>query len=251
MSRGHPLERLVRFTVQGSIRLGLLEGAFIRPFTGVSLDALGPPGKPLPLHAAELLLPVDPHQVLGIGRNHPGVAPERPDRPAFFSKSRSALCGSSDKIVLPAFATAVIAEAELAVVVARRLSKASPEQAASAFAGILLANDITALPIDPWHLFESKAADTFAPVGRSILRGLDVDDVNMVLEVNGHVTAQGSTRDLFLRPAEVVSALSQIITLMPDDIVFTGAVAVSAPLKSGDTVAIAIAGVERVENLIM
>jgi 2-keto-4-pentenoate hydratase/2-oxohepta-3-ene-1,7-dioic acid hydratase in catechol pathway len=99
-------------------------------------------------------------------------------------------------------------------------------------------------------MFASKGAAHFAPIADAILLDVDSNAVTITLEVNGKKAAQGNTQDLYLAPAEVVSALSGIVTLFPGDVVFTGAVAISAPLKPGDSVAVIMPGVARVQNTI-
>jgi len=206
------------------------EGGVLRGF-----DAEGRGG-------ARRLPPVSPSKILCVGRNYRAHAAELgnavPAEPLLFLKPPSALVGPDDAIELPPedVSSRVEHEAELAVVIGRRIRRATPEQALEAVFGLTLAGDITARDLQKkdgqWT--RAKGMDGFCPVGPVVVAGADPSDLEIRCRVNGEVRQQGSTRDMIFSVGEVLAYASRFMTLEPGDLVLTGTPSGVGPLRPGD-----------------
>ena len=218
------------------------------------------------LTEASLWAPVpDPKKIICLGLNYRDHAEETgqeiPSSPMWFAKFANSLIGSGQAIVLPpAHAEYVDYEAELAVVIGRRVSRVSIDDALSHVAGAMPFNDVSARDLQLQNpLWTSgKAVDTFAPCGPALVT-LDeigeLSDLGLRTRVNGEVCQQGTTANLIFGVAETVAWLSRTITLEPGDIIATGTPAgVGAAqgrfLRAGDTVEVEVDGLGAVANTV-
>jgi acylpyruvate hydrolase len=147
---------------------------------------------------------------------------ELPQYPALFAKFARALVGASDPIVLPAGSSQVDWEAELGVVIGAEVRHATPEQAAAAIAGYTVINDVTARDFQyrsvEW--LQGKTFERSTPVGPWLVTDTEPGEISC--EVDGDVVQKADTADLVFAPAALVAYISQIITLVPGDIIATG-----------------------------
>lgn len=190
--------------------------------------------------------PVDPSKILCVGRNYRAHAAELgnpvPAEPLLFFKPPSSLVGADDAIELPppALSQRVEHEAELGVVVGRRLRRASLEEAAAAVFGLTLVLDVTARDLQKkdgqWT--RAKGMDTFCPVGPVVVTALDATELVLRCHVSGELRQQGSPRDMIFSIADVLAYASQAMTLEPGDLVSTGTPEGVGPLVAGDRVAV-------------
>lgn len=203
--------------------------------------------RPIPLTEVSLMPLVAPSKVVCVGLNYRDHALELdfpiPDKPSFFLKPPTSLVGNGQAIVMPTDVGRVDAEAELAMVIGQTCRNISPEKAAQNIFGYTCANDVTARAIqktDPL-LGHAKAYDTFCPLGPWLETAVEnVDNLNIRAIINGEVRQSGSTADMIFRPMELVSFLSQIMTLVPGDVVLTGTPAGVSPIHPGDMVQVEI-----------
>lgn len=174
---------------------------------------------------------VDPGKVICVGHNYRAHILEMghplPEVPNVFSKFATALVGPDEPISLWTDSTAWDWEAELALVVGRRVHRAEVDEARAAIAGYTVANDISARDWQrrstQWLL--GKTFDATTPVGPWIVTPDEVDhaaDLEITCTVDGQVVQHSSTADLLFGPAELVSYLSTVMTLHPGDLVLTG-----------------------------
>jgi 2-keto-4-pentenoate hydratase/2-oxohepta-3-ene-1,7-dioic acid hydratase in catechol pathway len=214
-----------------------------------------------------LLAPVpDPAKVICIGLNYRDHAAESgkaiPTEPVVFSKFSTALIGPEAPIRLPAVATQVDYEAELVVVLGRR-GKNIPESDAGGYvAGYACGHDVSARD---WQIGRSggqwllgKTPDTFAPLGPWLVTADDVPDphnLGIRLRLNGETMQDSSSRELIFRVERLVSHISQLVTLEPGDLIYTGTppgvgMARKPPvfLKPGDVVEVEIDGLGVLRN---
>jgi 2-keto-4-pentenoate hydratase/2-oxohepta-3-ene-1,7-dioic acid hydratase in catechol pathway len=159
--------------------------------------------------------------------------------------------GLLDPIELPTDASSEIHhEAELAVVVGSRLSRATTDQAASAILGYTCANDVTARDLQrrdgQWT--RAKGFDTFLPLGPAIATDLDTDDLEITCRVDGDLRQHASTADLVFDVPTLLAYISRVMTLLPTDVVLTGTPAGVGPLRPGETVEVAVAGIGALVN---
>jgi 2-keto-4-pentenoate hydratase/2-oxohepta-3-ene-1,7-dioic acid hydratase in catechol pathway len=187
----------------------------------------------VPLAGLRLRCPLSaPLGIWGIGLNYRAKAALTgrpiPEHPILFLKPAAALAGPGTTIPIPAVPSAELDhEAEVAVVVGRRLCAASPAEAWGAVAGITTANDFTARDVmrRTGTPTLAKSFDGFSPLGPSVLdaAGLAPDfDLAVRASVNGALVQDGRTGDLILGVAELLAAISAYSTLEPGDVVLTG-----------------------------
>lgn len=214
-------------------------------------------GRAIDLGAYGLLPPVRPGKIVGIGRSYRDHAAElgnpMPEEPVIFLKAPSAVIGPGAPIVLPPESERVEHEGEIAAVVGRRSTRATPEEAAAAVLGITCACDVTARDLQRRDatFARAKSFDTFCPLGPAIALGADLSaatTLEVVTRVNGEVRQHGRAADLAWTIAELVAYASRCMTLEPGDVVLTGSPAGVGPLAPGDRVEVEIPGVGVLAN---
>ncbi|AEN13313.1 MULTISPECIES: fumarylacetoacetate hydrolase family protein [unclassified Streptomyces] len=277
--------KIARFRVaEGPVRLGRVDGDRVTDISGVpgvgtSLRAILPvlgtlreavlaaEGPSLPLDAVVLEAPVDdPQKYLGIGMNYREHAEEArqagvpvPTSQMWFNKQVSCIVGPHDAIHEPTVSDELDYEVELGVVIGRRCRHVAAEDARSVIAGYLVANDVS---VRDWLAKRSptftlgKSFDTHGPIGPWLTTDDEIADphaLRMRLSVNGEVRQDSSTNDMIYDIYEQIAYLSQVMTLMPGDILATGTPAgIGAPigrfLRTGDVVRAEIEGLGVIEN---
>lgn len=198
-----------------------------------------------------LLAPVSPTKILCVGRNYQAHAKELgnevPTEPMLFYKPLSSLLEPGGVIELPptAISSRIEHEAEVVAVLAKRLKRASEEEARAAIFGLTIACDVTARDLQKkdGQWWRAKGMDTFCPVGPVVVTGLDAANLDIECKVNGVTRQSGNTRDMIFTIARVLSHASQVMTLEPGDIVLTGTPEGVGPLVDGDTLTIHVSGI--------
>lgn len=206
-----------------------------------------------------ILCPLDiPQKILCIGLNYRDHAIETkapiPSEPIVFCKMPTAMIGPDEPIVLPKVSQQVDFEAELVVVIGRTLRNVSKEQALAGIFGYSVGHDVSARdwqkdkPGKQWFL--GKSFDTFAPLGPALVTADEVpstENLQVKCSINGELMQDSSTRELIFDPAEVIAYISQVMTLSPGDVIYTGTppgvgMARTPPrfLKHGDIVEIEV-----------
>jgi 2,4-diketo-3-deoxy-L-fuconate hydrolase len=173
-----------------------------------------------------------PSKLIGIGLNYRQHGAETglgtPQEPVFFLKATSAISGPHDEVVLPRAATKLDYEAELAFVIGRRASYVSEAEALSYVAGYTILNDYSerAFQLErggQWT--KGKSADTFAPLGPYLTLAADVPDpqnLPISLRVNGEMRQDSNTSDMLFTLPQLISYVSEFMTLLPGDVITTG-----------------------------
>jgi 2-keto-4-pentenoate hydratase/2-oxohepta-3-ene-1,7-dioic acid hydratase in catechol pathway len=200
------------------------------------------------------MIPVRPSKVIGIGRNYVAHAQElgnpMPPVPIIFFKPPSALIGDGDTILLPDVSQRVEFEAEIGIVIGRRLRSVGEEEAVRGIGGFTCVNDVTCRDLQQldgqWG--RAKGFDTFCPVGPRVADGLDWRALELICRVNGAERQRARSSDMHFSIPHLVSFLSGIMTLEPGDLIATGTPAGTAPLKDGDRVEVEIPGVGVLAN---
>ena len=200
------------------------------------------------------MMPLRPSKIIGIGRNYVEHARELgnevPKVPILFFKPPTSLIGPGDPIVLPEVCQRVEFEAEIGVVIARKLRKADAATAERAIGGYVCVNDVTCRDLQKvdgqWA--RAKGFDTFCPVGPRLATGLDWRALELTCRVNGVERQRAKATDMHFPIPELVSFLSGIMTLDPGDLIATGTPAGTAPLHDGDVVEVEISGVGVLSN---
>jgi 2-keto-4-pentenoate hydratase/2-oxohepta-3-ene-1,7-dioic acid hydratase in catechol pathway len=167
-----------------------------------------------------------------------------------FIKPSTSVIGEGDAIRLPASSAEVHYEGELAVVIGRPARNVSREDALSYVLGYAAANDVTARDQQraDVQFTRSKSYDSFCPLGPWIETVLDPSDVRLVTRVNGAVKQDGRTSQMIHDVAAQIAFVSEIMTLLPGDVILTGTPAGVGPITAGDTVEVEIEGVGILSN---
>lgn len=173
----------------------------------------------------------NPGKIIAVGLNYKDHAEEQgvplPDRPLIFAKFPTAVIGPGDEIRLPGISRQVDPEAELCVVILERGKALSEQGAPDVIAGYTVGNDVSArdLQFSDKQWVRGKSCDTFAPMGPFLVTPDEVGDPHELaieLRVNGEQRQSSHTRNLIFNSYQLVSFISQAITLEPGDIIFTG-----------------------------
>jgi len=216
---------------------------------------------------AKLLSPVpDPPKIVCLGLNYRDHAVESgapiPKEPILFSKYATSLIGPEEAIVLPPVSQEVDYEAELVIVVGKRGRPQSAEAAGTYVAGYTVGHDVSArdwqLKKDGKQWMVGKTFDTFAPTGPVLVTADEVPDphnLGIRLRLNGETMQDSTTRQMIFSVGATLAYLSQVFTLEPGDLIFTGTppgvgFARKPPvyLKGGDVVEVEIDGLGVLRN---
>lgn len=202
---------------------------------------------------------VRPSKIVCVGLNYAKHAAESgmdiPEEPVLFFKATSAIVGPNDDLIIPKGSEKTDWEVELAIVIGKKASYVSEQDAYNHIAGYVLHNDYSerAFQIErSGQWVKGKSCDTFAPVGPFIATRDEIEDpnnLNLWLKLNGEIMQNSSTSDFVFKVDEVVSYISQFMTLLPGDIISTGTpfgvgLGLNPPmyLKPGDVVELGIEG---------
>jgi len=211
----------------------------------------------IPGEGHRLLPPVMPSKIVCVGLNYKDHAAEQnkplPAQPLLFIKPSTCVIGPNDTIHLPSGAGYIHHEAEMAVVIGRRASRVSENDAGDYVFGITCMNDVTARELQEKGVGYTwaKGFDTFAPIGPCIAQGLDyASKEGLTVEgiVNGTLRQSSSTRELIFPIPMLVALISSIMTLLPGDIISTGTPAGVGALNTGDRVTVRVQGVGELTN---
>lgn len=184
------------------------------------------------LSEVKLLPPISqPEKIICVGLNYldhckeSGMEP--PTSPVIFSKYANAIVGHNDAVEIPVNSKEVDFEAELAVVIGKEAKRVSEEEANDYVFGYTIMNDISArdLQFNDGQWSRGKTADTFAPIGPVIVTHDEVEDphrLEISLELNGEMMQESNTSNLIFTIPQIISFLSQSMTLRPGDLIATG-----------------------------
>jgi 2-keto-4-pentenoate hydratase/2-oxohepta-3-ene-1,7-dioic acid hydratase in catechol pathway len=210
-----------------------------------------------------LLSPILPSKVVCVGKNYADHVQEMktgdaPQEPLIFLKPSTAVIGPGDAIRIPAGSTNVHHEVELAVVIgARGARQVSPEQAMASVFGYTIGNDVTERDMqrNDGQWTRAKGFDSFCPLGPWIetdLAGLGKDpaDLEITCSVDGQPRQSGRTSQLLFDLPTLISHISQVMTLLPGDVVLTGTPSGVGPIAPGQRVECTIEALGTLANTV-
>jgi 2-keto-4-pentenoate hydratase/2-oxohepta-3-ene-1,7-dioic acid hydratase in catechol pathway len=257
-----------RFQLNDQPQYGLVESVagseqITRLFLSAPQDADGdledvPTRKtdPLSLAEATLLPPVSPSKIVCVGRNYREHAAELgnevPAEPLIFLKPPSSLLAPGALVRRPPIAERVDYEGELGVVIAKKCYQlAADEDVRPYILGYTCVNDVTARDLQKrdgqWT--RGKGFDTFCPVGPVVTNEIDPwSGISVETRINGAVRQQGNTRDFIFPLDVVIRYISQVMTLMPGDLIPTGTPQGVGPVLAGETMEVRVEGIGTLRN---
>lgn len=211
-------------------------------------------GRCWPLADVRLLAPILATKIVCMGKNYEEHAREMggeaPADPVIFLKPNTAIIGPNIPIQLPANASPVHHEGELAVVIGRPCKDVPAAKAAEVILGYTIANDVSARDQQQadGQWMRAKGHDTFCPVGPWIVTDLDPSDLEIRTEVNGAVRQRSRTSLMIHDVGAIIEWTSAVMTLLPGDLILTGTPAGVGPIEDGDTVSVSIEGIGTLTN---
>ena len=222
-------------------------------------DVFGSPSferKPTPHKGVKTLVPVVPSKIIAVGLNYADhvreMKRELSSEPLFWFKATTSLLSDGGKIEIPFPQHRTDFEAELAIVIGRKIRNISPTQAARYIFGYTASQDISDRTIQKaesqWA--RCKSFDTFTPLGPYVETQLDPSELSIQQFQNGQLRQNSNTRELIFKPAQIVSFISTNMTLLPGDVILTGTPSGVGPIQSGDKLEVRIQGFAPLTNFV-
>lgn len=211
-----------------------------------------------------------PGKIICLGKNYAAHAKETgldmPTRPLLFCKTANALSGPFDPILMPKSSRQIDWEVELAVIIGKAGKRIEKAAAFDYIAGFSVLNDVSGrdAQFSEGQWFRGKSFDTFAPMGPALVTPEEIggpenlQNLRLTTLVNGVTMQDGNTRDMIFQIPDILSDISEDITLMPGDIIATGTPAgvgffrePPIVLKAGDVVSCSIEKIGTIENRVV
>lgn len=247
--------RYCRFLHEGRAWYGRIEGNEVVVLSGAPWgQGIKETGLRRSLSAVALQVPAEASKIVCIGQNYRKHAEEMgkpvPPEPLIFMKPSTSLNAPRSPIRIPKASEEVHYEAELGLLIGERLKNADEATAARAIYGLTCFNDVTARDIQRREVQHTRAKsyDTFSCAGPWVVTGLSPADLRIQCRVNGQVRQDSRTSDMVFSPAQLVSFISHIMTLLPGDLISTGTPSGVGKLAAGDTVEVEIEGIGTLAN---
>lgn len=234
---------------------GLVNGDILKELKDSPFSSLSASGRTYKISEVKILPPCCPTKIVAIGLNYRDHAEEMkkqiPSEPMLFLKPSTSIIGHEDHIVYPShMSTRVDFEGELAVVIGKTAKKVPSNKSKDYILGYTCMNDVTARDLQSRDIqfTRAKGFDTFAPLGPVIETELDASDLRIRTYLNGVLKQDSRTSNLIFSVPELLSFISNVMTLHPGDIISTGTPSGIAPMNPGDTVEIEIEGIGKLKN---
>ena len=253
-----PVQRWVRVWVDSKSVLGQIIDDQIHLYNGDLFEQQQPTVRSIPLADAHFDLPCRPRKMIGLWNNYRAQAAKQglaiPLEPLYFLKPASSFCTSGAIVQSPPnYSGRVVYEGELGIVIGKTCKAVSEEQAPGAIFGFTCINDFTALDLlhkdvsfAQWT--RAKGFDGFGAFGPVITTGLDPMTLTVRTLVNGRERQNYPCSDMIFTPAQIVSFLSQEMTLFAGDVIACGTSLGVLPMRSGTQVDVIIDGIGCLTN---
>lgn len=253
-----------RFKTAGKTSYGIVEGDQVIAVEGTPFGAHKRTAQSFPLASVKLDIPVRPETFYCVGINYKdhilkmakkrGVEPSFPPKPDIGYRTNNALIAHDEDIVKPADAgDAFQYEGELVAVFGKRCRNVSKEEALDYVLGWTIGNDVSERN---WQkidrtLWRAKNSDTFKPMGPWIVTGLNPNDMETVIRVNGRETDRFKTNNMIFDAPTYISEVSKYCTIEPGDVMWMGTDGVPENIKPGDVCEIEISGIGTLRNKVV
>ena len=248
----------LRFRAGGRERFGVLAGDKVQAYEGEMFGETQASEEEFAVDAIEWLTPTRPSKMIGLWNNFRAAAEKNgnaiPPEPLYFIKGANSYCAHGQAVLQPAsYDGRVIYEGELAVVIGRRAKAVSVDDAPAHIFGYSCANDVTALELlnrdasfAQWT--RAKSFDTFGVFGPVIETDFDPAGGELVTLLNGRERQRYPFADMIFSPVQLVSLISQDMTLEPGDVILCGTSLGAMPMKPGSSVEVIIEGIGKLAN---
>lgn len=256
--------RIVRFITKGKIKYGKLVDRVIYSFQGGLFTHLKSSDSPFILDGStyqlddvRLLAPCLPTKIVCLGLNYRKHAEETkldiPAKPLIFLKPSTAVIGPDDRIILPRTSRRVDYEGELGVVIGRKAKDVPEEKAREYVLGYTCFNDVSERydQREDGQWTRAKGYDTFAPLGPCIETEVDPCDLRLETYLNGELCQSASTSELIFGVSKLISFISNVMTLLPSDVIATGTPSGIGRMNPGDVVEVRIEKIGTLRNFVV
>lgn len=252
------MQKWLRFEHAGQTGFGRLDGERIAEHAGDLFGQAQPTGKTLALAEVRLLTPTQPTKMLAVWNNFHALAGKlnlaEPPEPLYFVKTANSFLAAGETIRKPpSFDGKVVYEGELGVVIGRVCKAVTAAAAPECIFGYTCINDVTAADIinrdaafQQWT--RAKSFDTFGVFGPVVATGLDPAVLSVKTVLNGQERQNYAVADMIFSPAQLVSLISQDMTLYPGDVICCGTSIGAGSMKPGSTVEVTIDGIGTLAN---
>lgn len=253
--------RIIRFSHEGDVAFGVVEGdpPLVTRLAGHPFGDVAVTGQRHPLSRVRLLAPILPSKVVAIGKNYAdhiaemaatSPTPVPPANPLIFIKPSTSVIGEGDSIRLPPSSQEVHLEGELAAVIGRPARNVSAAEALAYVLGYACANDVTARDQQrsDVQFTRAKGYDSFCPLGPWMETELDPSDLHLVTRVNGEIRQDARTSQMIHDLPTQIAFISEVMTLLPGDVILTGTPAGVGPILNGESVSVQIEGIGTLTN---
>ena len=249
--------KIVRYALDGKTRYGVIDGQCVESIEGKPYRHIKKTGEVYKCNEVRLLAPCEPSKIIAMGLNYHSHAREMdlpmPNSPLTFLKPSTAVIGPGENIKYPPVSARVDYEGELAVVIKKPVWRVSIENALDYVLGYACFNDVTARDLQSrdgqWT--RAKGFDTFAAIGPWIETELEPGNLELETYLNGDLKQRGNTADLIYSVPEIINFISNVMTLLPGDIIATGTPSGIGPMYPGDTVEVRIPSLGMLRNFVV
>lgn len=247
----------VRFSEGGTVRFGTLEGERVRVWHGNMFEYPQRGDRTVALADVRLLTPVQPSKVIALWNNYKALGDKlglaAPAEPLYLVKTPNSWLEPGGTIRHPGGNAKVVFEGELGIVIGKACKQVAEADALRHVFGYTCANDVTVADIlnrdasfAQW--VRAKGFDTFCPFGPAVASGLDPEKLTVRTLLDGQVRQDYPVSDMRFSVAQLVSLISQDMSLLPGDIILCGTSVGVGSMKPGSLVEVEIAGIGRLSN---
>ncbi len=256
--------RIVRVNARGKVKYGILADNVVQGIRGSPFARFRRFGGLFPLDGStyrldevRLLAPCLPSKIVCLGLNYRSHAEEiklpLPSEPLILLKPSTAVVGPDDKIILSSLSRRVDYEGELAVAIGMKAKDVPESKAKKYVMGYTCCNDVSDRDVSgadgQWT--RGKCYDTFAPIGPWIETEVDPDDLGIETYLNGKLRQSSRTGDLVFGVSRIISFVSNVMTLLPGDVIATGTPSGVGQIRPGDVVEVRIQSIGTLRNSVV
>ncbi|MFH1625386.1 MAG: fumarylacetoacetate hydrolase family protein [Pseudomonadota bacterium] len=249
--------RFVRFLSGGVAKHGIVEGDLVYEIQGSIYETYSLSKRNSRLGEVKILPPSEPSKIVAVGLNYRDHAEEvekkLPEEPMIFLKPTTSTVAHGDAIIYPKCSNRLDYEAELALVIKRKIKNIGKDDVRDVILGYTCFNDVTARDIQsrPGQFTRSKAFDTFSPMGPFVVTDIDPSSLDIRSLLNGELRQSSNTRHLIFSVPHLVNFISEVMTLLPGDVIATGTPSGIGPMNAGDQIEIVIEGIGTLRNYVL
>lgn len=250
--------KLLQYSSDDKTFFGVLQNGFVYQIQGDIFSGFTVlENKIHKIESIKILPPVYPSKIIAVGINYRDHAEEFnhqiPEEPVLFMKPSTSIAGHDEAIIYPSSSKRVDYEAEIAAVLKKEAYKVAEKDAEDYILGYTCLNDVTARDLQrkdgQWT--RAKSFNTFCPIGPVIETEIDPNNVNIYSRLNGEKRQSSNTKNFIFPLFTLFSYITNIMTLLPGDIITTGTPSGVGPMKPGDTVEIEVDGIGVLRNKVI